>query len=74
MPVPLEIVLKVSPLNPIQLAVSVAETARILKREDKWQMTSQYGHGFLSIFFGGKYELICLKNSDAVYSIVKIQI
>ena len=23
-------------------------------------MTSQYGHGFLSIFFGGKYDLIQL--------------
>ena len=33
---------------------------RILKREDKRQMTSQYGHGFLSIFFDGKYDLIKL--------------
>ena len=29
---------------------------RIL-RENKRQMTSQYSHGFLSIFFGGKYDL-----------------
>jgi hypothetical protein len=33
--------------------------SRMLKRdEDKRQMSSQYGHGFLSIFFGGKYDLI----------------
>ena len=32
----------------------------LLKREDKRQMTSQSGHGFLSIFFGGKYDLIQL--------------
>ena len=34
--------------------------SRVLKGEDKLQMTSQSGHGFLSIFFGGKYDLIHL--------------
>ena len=39
---------------------NVSLLSRILKREDKRQMTSQYGHGFLLIFFGGKYDLIQL--------------
>ena len=32
----------------------ISVNPRIL-RENKRQMTSQYSHGFLSIFFGGKY-------------------
>ena len=49
-------------LRPIQTekTLLIGLAFRVLKREDKRQMTTQYGHGFLSIFFGGKYDLIQL--------------
>ena len=62
----------------LQTCIAERSKARILKREDKRQMTSQYGHGFLSIFFGDKYDLIQLhrqiihQNDRSFFSITKI--
>ena len=47
--------------NPYHWYIQPYPLSRIYKREDKWQMTSQYGHGFL--FFCGKYDHFWFKIS-----------